>query len=201
VRVGGSPRADWPKRPADLFIPGWETRGIPARAAIRDSFEVWPNATVFHVDDLSGLGALPSERELEAAVAHIRQDRSIPFDHIEEGCTAREQLVRSQLRRCGFNAARLGAYANGTLQRGGRVVGDVSLHVATLVFVKDSGFVFPKVVDPSLCDTPMAPEDWLSRYAPLDEETQLTIERASPRGDALRDEQAREELAKLMSGE
>jgi peptidoglycan hydrolase-like protein with peptidoglycan-binding domain len=93
----------------------------------------------------------------------------IPFGYIPDGCYARAHIMDEILGSHGVDNAKI--FAAGSLHAGdGNKYfpqgTDWAWHVAPLVVVNDGGKYDLRVIDPSIDQHPLTPEEWISRVDP-----------------------------------
>lgn len=144
------------------------------------SHRLGSNATPYtHARELPIAGSIPTTKMLQEAFAAIKEDKSIPWEHISDGCYARAHTVCEKLLREGIGCGKLFVTvpddSNGYLKAKNRFQ-DVEwwYHVSPLVFVKDekTGNVEACVIDLAINDKkPIKAETWIRHF--WDRNTQI----------------------------
>ncbi len=132
-----------------------------------------PNVKVnfYHCDMLEKrTGRLATEEQLTGLIGALKNQSGVPFDYIDDGCYARAHLMNESLRQHGINHQKI--FVSGDSLETSNELMDVDwrFHVAPLVFMDDgTGKAVPRVLDPSISDRPLTPEDWIKSFNKGDE--------------------------------
>lgn len=137
------------------------------------SHRLGSNATPYtHARELPIAGRIPTTKVLQEAFAAIKEDKSIPWEHISDGCYARAHTVCEKLLREGIGCGKLFVTvpdgSDGYLKAKNRFQ-DVEwwYHVSPLVFAKDekTGNVEAYVIDLAINDKkPIKAETWIRHF-------------------------------------
>jgi hypothetical protein len=117
-------------------------------------------------------GRLPRASELRGEFNEIRQDRTVPWEHIVDGCYARAHSACEKLLRDGIGCGKL--FVNVRHSENDRLTAQNRFqkaewwyHVASLVFAENekTGKPEPYIIDMSVNDRrPMKPHEWISHF-------------------------------------
>lgn len=123
-------------------------------------------------EEVSKLGGMvPTKSQLQSEFDKLAADKEIPFEYIINGCYARAHLMCDQMHKDNINTAKMfvmidhpetdaltahNKYMDATWHH---------FHVAPLVFAVDeqSHQVQPFIMDPSMADHPLPPQEWIHK--------------------------------------
>ncbi len=123
-------------------------------------------------EDISRLdGKLPTTSELRSEFKKLSERQDIPYQYIIDGCYSRAHLMCEEMTKDGLNNAKIFVSIKNENQPEQALVTKNSVmeaswnwHVAPLVLAKDDQNSKPEpyVMDPSMSDHPMKPEEWIN---------------------------------------
>jgi hypothetical protein len=108
-----------------------------------------------------------SEEEADATFLWLAGMKDLPWDYKFDGCHQRAHVMIRRMEERGIKAARIWAM-EGTLRPNGMAEGTGwGWHTAPYIWVKKKdGTLERRVMDPSVADKAMKPEDWLNTFRP-----------------------------------
>lgn len=140
-------------------------------------------ARMQYTHDCSQLqGMIPTKGQLQREFDKLAGDQSIPFEYIYDGCYARAHLMCEQMQKDNVNCSKMfvmveNPYGTGKLTAENKYMeAKWWYHVAPMTFAVDeqSKAVEPFIMDPSMADHPMKPQEWI--HAMWDEKTRIKVD-------------------------
>lgn len=134
------------------------------------------DVSTFAPQEISLAGRIPDTRELREAFAAIKEDKTIPWEHISDGCYARAHTVCEKLLRDGIGCEKLFVTvpdgSNGYLKAKNRFQdAEWWYHVAPLIFARNenTGKTEAFVIDLAVNDKkPIKADEWIKHFRDRD---------------------------------
>lgn len=133
--------------------------------------DLGPAAKMHAEQDISKLrGHIPTAGQLQSEFSKLAVDPEIPFEYIVNGCFARAHLMCDTLHKDQINSAKIFCMIDNpdtdALHAHNKYMDATwhHFHVAPLVYAQDENRkVVPFVVDPSMSDHPLKPQEWVRK--------------------------------------
>jgi hypothetical protein len=134
--------------------------------------DLGPQVRLHAAEDVSKLdGMVPTTSQLQAEFNKLAGDKEIPFEYIINGCFARAHLMCDTMHKDNINSAKIFAMIDhpetDALTAHNKYMDATwhHFHVAPLVFAQDekSHEIKPFVMDPSMADHPLQPQEWVRK--------------------------------------
>jgi hypothetical protein len=135
-------------------------------------------------EDISRLdGKIPTTTELQEEFTKLAERPDIPFKYIIDGCYSRAHLMCEEMSQDGLNNAKIFVSVKNEntpdqllVAKNGLMEANWNWHVAPLVVAKETADSKPEpfVVDPSMFDHPVKPQEWIA--AMWDKQDELLVD-------------------------